>query len=255
MTLNAILKYPWQRQTTGYAYKKYGAYGTESEEFEFARYGQVTTRRRSVEAEIMDWADDVTYALDDLEDFVHARLIPMERLAHYSDDFVNGVNARLESSGLRKFSSQDVATAAKGLFSLYPLQKQFDGSTADTIMLRTFLRILRRRYLTGLQLNRPADDREQFVYREPQLELEIAILKELMWHFVIEGPALATMQYGLRRILADLFEILLHDAMDRGTILPPRVREAIPGQTAAGRTAMQLARPLPTGFLVSAKWS
>lgn len=86
-TLNALLKYPWTRQSTGDRKRKYGLYQSEIDDFDFARKLQPTAGddRKSAEAEIMDWADDVTYAVHDAEDFYRARLIPLDRLASFDD--------------------------------------------------------------------------------------------------------------------------------------------------------------------------
>ncbi|MGH7489173.1 MAG: dGTP triphosphohydrolase, partial [bacterium] len=53
-TLNAILKYPWFKGTTVLQKKKFGAYGTERTDFQFARAGQAQRARaeKSAEAEI-----------------------------------------------------------------------------------------------------------------------------------------------------------------------------------------------------------
>jgi dGTPase len=94
-SLNAALKYPWPRASLFSPaerhkddgvdrYKKWGVYSTESEDFEFAReilrgeFGQPGDKK-TIEAEIMDWADDVAYALHDVEDFYRAGRIPLER--------------------------------------------------------------------------------------------------------------------------------------------------------------------------------
>src|SRR6185369_6533256 len=72
-TLNAILKYPWKRGTGGdRREKKWSVYETEDREFDFARdfdFLQPGDNRKSAEAEIMDWADDIAYSVHDIEDF------------------------------------------------------------------------------------------------------------------------------------------------------------------------------------------
>ena len=96
-TLNAVLKYPWLRQTSGLAARKFGAYSMERSEFDFARAAS-TPERRSLEADVMDWSDDIAYIVDDFEDFIQARLIPLERLRHYSADFLPAAQKRVSAS-------------------------------------------------------------------------------------------------------------------------------------------------------------
>jgi dGTPase len=74
-TLNAILKYP--RAWTDGA-DKWGYYPTETDRFDWARTG--VSDGRTLEAEVMDYADDVTYAIHDVVDFYKGGLIPLDHL-------------------------------------------------------------------------------------------------------------------------------------------------------------------------------
>ena len=78
-TLNALLKYPWLRAKRGKGHHKWGAYRVDKDRFKWARAGW-SGKLCSLEAQLMDWADDVTYAVHDLEDFYRAGLIPIHRL-------------------------------------------------------------------------------------------------------------------------------------------------------------------------------
>ena len=81
-TLNAIIKYPWAREVgDGRRSRKWGYYRSERREFEFAR-AMMSSRgdHRSLEAAIMDWADDVTYAVHDVDDCYRAGLVPLDQL-------------------------------------------------------------------------------------------------------------------------------------------------------------------------------
>lgn len=69
-TLDGILKYPWAYGTRKNP-KKWGYYSTEKQVFEWVRAGS-PRKRRSVIAEIMDWSDDITFAIHDLMDFYRA---------------------------------------------------------------------------------------------------------------------------------------------------------------------------------------
>jgi dGTPase len=79
-TLDAALKYPWARGEVSRA--KWCFYPSEQAEAERVRDGVPEERRfqRSAEAQVMDWADDVAYAVHDIEDFTLAGAIPLALL-------------------------------------------------------------------------------------------------------------------------------------------------------------------------------
>lgn len=78
-TLDAATKYPWTREEAPGS-GKFGVYADDLPVFGWLRAG-VHGRERCVEAQIMDWADDVAYSVHDFEDGVHAGLIPLGTLA------------------------------------------------------------------------------------------------------------------------------------------------------------------------------
>ena len=74
-TLDATLKYPW----FGEPGTKFGAYAEDAEVFGWIRQG-APDRRPCLEAQVMDWADDVAYSVHDMEDGFHAGLITFKNL-------------------------------------------------------------------------------------------------------------------------------------------------------------------------------
>jgi len=74
-TLNAILKYPRSRKEDD---DKWGYYPSENDRYDWARKG--ISEGKTLEAEIMDYADDVTYAIHDVADFYRGGLIPLDHL-------------------------------------------------------------------------------------------------------------------------------------------------------------------------------
>jgi dGTPase len=60
--------------------RKYGAYADDAETFAWIR-DSAPPGRPCLEAQIMDWADDVAYSVHDLEDGLHAGLITLPALA------------------------------------------------------------------------------------------------------------------------------------------------------------------------------
>ncbi len=68
-TLDACVKYPWTLDEASAMAPKFGAYVDDLPVFDWLRKG-AADRRRCVEAQVMDLADDVAYCVHDVEDGV-----------------------------------------------------------------------------------------------------------------------------------------------------------------------------------------
>jgi len=78
--LNGGLKYPWLKHEINQTRnKKFGAYRSELSDFQFARES-ILDDKKSFEAEIMDYADEVAYSVHDLSDFIRINLLPIGKL-------------------------------------------------------------------------------------------------------------------------------------------------------------------------------
>lgn len=76
-TLDASTKYPWPRRSDR---SKFGVYADDTDVFDWLREG-ATGERRCIEAQVMDFADDVAYSVHDLEDAVHAGHVDLRVLS------------------------------------------------------------------------------------------------------------------------------------------------------------------------------
>jgi dGTPase len=220
-TLNALLKYPWTRQSDGYKKKKYGLYQSEKEEFDFARglHPVVGDDRKSPEAEIMDWADDITYAVHDAEDFYRARLIPLDRLASLDDRserqrFFDGMYQRPElKKQMGSEPREDLEQAFLAVIRTFPIAESYTGTREQRSRLRDFSSTLIGQFVNAIELKQPISGSERFVDISHSKQLEVKMLKALTWFYVIYNPALATQQHGQRKIIRDLFEIFSNAAV------------------------------------------
>ena len=245
VTLNGLLKYPWQQgdpsDPTGG--EKWGAYKSEGDIFEWTRKGLPPTRR-TLEAEIMDWADDVTYAVHDMQDFHVVGLVPIGQLTkdpaereRFSKSFYDEkgeLRGKFKREGLFK---TDIEGAFHFLFvDLFPLLAVFDGSKLARASLHTTSSVLISRYVDALN-PRPKPDPDQALVRiEKASRAEVAVLKELAWFYIINRPSLATVQYGYVQVIEGLHEIYRKVAEAEDTsqhkLFPTAHREAL--RTAAG---------------------
>ena len=213
-TLNAILKYPWNRQSAGHQSDKFGVYHSEDKDFEFARKLHAKAdERKCAEAEIMDWADDVTYAVHDAEDFYRARLIPLDKLSKLSDSwerkrFFDGMYARTE---LKKHMGTEERTLLEKTFekaiTSFPIAEDYTGTCEQRSRLRNFSTNLIGRFVNAITLRVPSNRTERFVEIDPVAKMEVRVLKGLTWFYVICNPALATQQFGQREVIRNLFDI------------------------------------------------
>jgi dGTPase len=214
-TLNAILKYPWLRAPGD---KKWGCFESERDEFDWARDGFFEDRGRSLEADIMDWADDITYAIHDVEDFYRVGLIPLGRLRSERDPDVAPLLERTREK-LRTESDpryQIIATEA-AMFQAWEetlatfTMRSYDESAINRAKLNKYSSTLIGTYLVATGL------REDGALTIPRaLRIQVALLKELTKTYVVEAPALATQQQGQRRVVQNLF-FEYQAAMQRGS--------------------------------------
>jgi dGTPase len=81
-SLDAACKYPWPR---GPGQRKFGVYADDAPVFGWLRTG-APEGRRCLEAQVMDWADDVAYSTHDVEDGVYGGYIALRRLLADPDE-------------------------------------------------------------------------------------------------------------------------------------------------------------------------
>ena len=234
-TLNAILKYPWFRETGGgFRERKWGAYRSESAEFEWARE-LGNGHAKSVEAELMDWADDIAYSVHDLDDFYRVGLIPLDRILRDPDErdgFLGRVvGRRLGEDGFDFDELKSVFDFWSNLIrvSFNPLTKPYRGGREQRASLRSLTAWLISRYAMGsVSLHNPTEIDGRRVSVNDVFLKEVAILKQLTRVYVIEAPALATQQYGQRKVIEDLFGTLADAASQNDfDVFPPRFAEGL----------------------------
>ncbi|MEU4422774.1 deoxyguanosinetriphosphate triphosphohydrolase [Actinoplanes sp. NPDC024001] len=80
--LDACSKYPWFRKPGS---RKFGVYPDDRPVFEWLRQPR-TDERRCLEAQVMDWADDVAYSVHDVEDGIHGGYLSLRPLLHDPDE-------------------------------------------------------------------------------------------------------------------------------------------------------------------------
>jgi dGTPase len=231
-TLNGILKYPRLWAPDGPASHKWGVFDTEEPEFRWARELAPEGELQSVEAAVMDWADDIAYSIHDTEDFYRAGLIPIDRLAVSKDErlaFLSAVFERFKSERT-PFSVDDkhrLTDAFHAFATGLTVTERYTGTPSQQLALHSFTARKIGELILSTKLT--ADPKKPL--KIPQLlKDQVKIVKQLVWQYVIVDPRLATQQHGYAIIIRKLFETYL-DASNHGPkawrILPPRFRQVL----------------------------
>lgn len=215
-TLNAMLKYPWLRETAGDRSEKWGSYHSERDVFDWARSEDVAAKDvKTADAEIMDWADDIAYSVHDVEDFFKANLIPLDRLSESDSEQTTFFERAkdhikiIDSGRKRRLTGSEQADLftrfQQSIAPLFPGER-FEGTRHQRAILRTFTSALIGRYVDAIRLREPSAGNARAVTIDPEIEQEVNLLKELTWVYVIRNPALATQQWGQQRLIKWLFD-------------------------------------------------
>ena len=200
-TLNAVLKYPWLKGEGPLEKgEKFGAYRSDSADFEFAREGSVP-KEQSVEAAIMDISDSVAYSVHDLHDFYRAGIIPLAEM-----DNERRLNEEIDHCIEDGKESELVAAHRSEIINVMFLgTHRYSGSRADKARMRAYVSLLITRLISSVEI---VDSGSRCsVKQDDQHRAVMRFLQNLVWRYVITSPRLATQQAGQRRIIRDLFEV------------------------------------------------
>ncbi len=222
-TLLALMKYPWARDKNDpKRSEKWGYYqedAKDAEAFEWAWNGvnRASDEHRTLEAEVMDYADDVTYAVHDLDDFYRAGLIPLELLVasrRQRRRFYGQLANRRKGGTLATNLKEIEETGEDGLFQeRLRVSRAFDGGIDQRMLLAR----VASRLITDL-----VD--EFHVYPTPAPEVRVAgdvetkieILKGLTRVYVIGRPAFGMTQAGQRQLVRDLYDFFEDVVLEKG---------------------------------------
>jgi dGTPase len=274
----AILKYPWSRRTHPQPHPRYldppprgaaaapddpdggsmkfGAYTTEVDDMVAARLpftGRVADWQQTVEASVMDTADDIAYAIHDLEDVhrvgvlqqgaVAAELMAWQRssLRSLPDEELNvrGPGRSIESLR-RQLHRKDSWMADDDAFAAAVEQVRaelvdgllaapFDGSLEAEAQVAAFSATWTRRLVESIEVVEQPAVRSGHVALMPAQWHEVQVLKFVQNRFVLARPDLALHQRGQARLLASLVEALIAwlTDPDEEERLPRRLRDLV----------------------------
>jgi dGTPase len=283
----SVLKYPWARADWSpervsalalherprgvgraiHGADKFSFYGLEAAEARevLAAYPGVAAGQQTVDCAIMDIADDIAYAVHDLDDFMRAGVLQYapvsaelrgwlagaheyEEAAETPDsqhDLAGVPGAALESlwqSLARKdrwIADRDAFYAAvsrvNSEFVEQLLARPYDGGIEAERAVSTFTREWIEHLRASVVVSEHPAVRGGYVQLSRQAWHEVAVLKFVHSHFVLQGPELVVEQRGMAHTLSELvlaFDEWMSDPVDAARA-PRRLREGIEQVTQA----------------------
>jgi dGTPase len=195
----------------------------------------------------MDWADDISYAIHDVEDFFRAGMIPLDLLASSDKEWEDFLEYAWDSNVSKFFPAEGSKDRVTGWLENvrreYFPTRPYSGSREDREDLHRFASNLIRDTTDGTALTEPG-----IVTPEPEHLARIEVLKRLTWYYVIDRPELESVQRGQRFLIRSLYRNLIEwvEQVWRGPREASRLHQGGPVRPAKPRSAP---RELPARLL------
>jgi dGTPase len=210
-SLDAATKYPWSRAVNA---RKFGVYEDDLEIFNWYRSG-VESGKTSMEAQIMDWSDDVAYSVHDLEDSLVSGQIKLDQL---SSDLPKLFKVAQEMY-LADISESEMQSALAALQKLSCWPRYYDGTHRSLARLKDLASQLIGRFAQAAEVatQEKYGDGDLTRYNAnlvvPRAQrVEVALLKSMAGHYVINASD-SQIRYGeQQRLLTELVEAILESA-------------------------------------------
>ncbi|MEY2732205.1 MAG: hypothetical protein RLZZ523_76 [Actinomycetota bacterium] len=210
-TLDAATKYPWSALENS---RKFGVYEDDQEIFNWVRE-DAPIGKTSMEAQIMDWSDDVAYSVHDLEDALVTGQIDIAELR----DDLSHLFLVATQDYLPDMTEEEAETALDALMNLSCWPKEFDRSHRHLARLKDLTSQLVGRFALAAE----SETREHFGDGDlvrysanllvPRAQrVEVALLKSMAGHYIIRAEKSQERYATQQQVIVDLVEAVREQA-------------------------------------------
>lgn len=217
--LDAASKYPWPKRDGS---RKFGVYDDDLEIFEWVRECS-PGRDTCMEAQVMDWADDVAYSVHDVEDAVHLAHLDLRELGSASE--LAQVVALAQKYYAKGVDAAVLEEALVRLMALPMWPSSFDGSMESLVQLKSLTSVLIGRFCLAAQRatraefgNAPLGRYDARLVVPDDARHEVAVMKAIAARYSLRREGYEEINARQRELLKDLVAVML---LDGGKHLEP----------------------------------
>ena len=210
-TLDAATKYPWSALENS---RKFGVYEDDQEIFNWVRE-DAPIGKTCIEAQIMDWSDDVAYSVHDLEDALVTGQIDIAQLR----EDLSHLFLVATQDYLPDMTEEEAETALDALMNLSCWPKEFDRSHRHLARLKDLTSQLVGRFALAAE----RETREHFGDGDlvrysanllvPRAQrVEVALLKSMAGHYIIRAEKSQERYASQQKVIVDLVQAVREQA-------------------------------------------